>query len=78
MFQEIVLLQELPLIKIQYLVTEEEQEVVEVNHKTMGEETSKEETDKYCRNVLKEHDFKCSSPTLVVNNFTSEIVAINE
>ena len=69
MFQDIVLLQELPLIIIQDLVTEEEEEVVEVNHGTMGEETSKEKTDKYCRNVLMEHDFECSSSTLVVNNF---------
>ena len=43
--------------------------MVEVNHEIMGEETSKEETDKYCWNVLMEHDFECSSPTLVVNNF---------
>ena len=68
MFQEIVLLQELPLIIIQDLVTEEEEEVVEVNHETMGEETSKEETYKYCRNGLMEHEFECSSPTLVVTN----------
>ena len=61
---------ELALIIIWDLVTEEEEEVVEVNHETMGEaETSKETTDKYCRNVLMKHDFECSSSTLVVNNF---------